>query len=183
MSQFFVGIATGTLPPTVPTSFVTDVNSPAIPAANVLNEVGGSTSVNNNNGIQTDGSRRGNTLTIQLTNRVTVTATTSDGGGQTQNVTLFTTTSNTVITYSGFFSGRDTTTGDATGGLIFGLGKNVTGTASIVGDNDALDESDASLVATDWDITASGATLSAQFVGVAGKTINWRCTFTYQQVS
>ena len=42
MSQAgIINTAADPVPPSVPEEFVTDVNSPAIPAANVLNEVGG----------------------------------------------------------------------------------------------------------------------------------------------
>jgi hypothetical protein len=71
MSQAYVGNGTGgggTLPPSVATSYVTDVNSPAIPALNVLNVPGGVSNVNDLQGIRTDGSSGGNTLTVQLTN-------------------------------------------------------------------------------------------------------------------
>ena len=38
MSQFYINVPGGT--PTVPTQFTTDVNSPAIPAANNVNVFG-----------------------------------------------------------------------------------------------------------------------------------------------
>lgn len=75
MSQFYIGVTAGSLPPTVPTRFITDINSPAIPLANDLNEIGGQVSTNNVFGIQTDGSSGSNTLTVQLTNRIIATPT------------------------------------------------------------------------------------------------------------
>lgn len=66
MSQIIQDTSSGPVPPTVATSYVTDSGT-AVPALNILN-VPGNTSTNNvANGIQTTGS--GNTLTVQLTNR------------------------------------------------------------------------------------------------------------------
>lgn len=63
MSQFFVGVTAGSLPPSVPTSFVADVGI-AIPAANILNVKGGP-------GIETEADPNGsNNLFINLTNVV-----------------------------------------------------------------------------------------------------------------
>jgi hypothetical protein len=68
----------GPPPPTVATSYVTDVNSPAIPIANVLNVFGRDITTNNVFGIQTDGSSGSNVLTVQLTNRFHGSITTTD---------------------------------------------------------------------------------------------------------
>ncbi len=58
MSQVIKNLASGPVPPTVPTLFVEDIGN-AVPAANILNVIGGT-------GIQTSGS--GNTITINVVN-------------------------------------------------------------------------------------------------------------------
>jgi len=60
MSQFYVGVSAGSLPPSVPTSFVTDSGT-VIPAANIVN-------INGGNGIQVVANPNGsNNLVINLT--------------------------------------------------------------------------------------------------------------------
>ena len=46
MSQIIKNLASGPVPPAVPTSFVTDVNSPSVPIANIENVKGGETTAN-----------------------------------------------------------------------------------------------------------------------------------------
>jgi hypothetical protein len=89
MSQFFIGVTEGALPPNVPTSFVTDSGT-IIPAGNIVIINGGQTTANNANGIQVVATPPGgNVEVVQLTNRITGTGTTSDGLGQTQTLYTF----------------------------------------------------------------------------------------------
>src|SRR6185503_15175593 len=91
MSQAgMLNTAAGPVPPSVPNSFVTDVNSPSVPIANVENVFGGDTTANDDDGIRTDGSSGSNTLTIQLTNRVQGAVSTS--GAVTSPIITFTPT-------------------------------------------------------------------------------------------
>ena len=182
MSNAFLRTSAGNLPPAVPTSFVTDVNSPAIPDSNVLNVVGGDTTANNANGIRTDGSSGGDDLTVQLTNRTSTSVTTSDGGGQSQTTTLFTPTVSTGITFTLIVTGYDATNNEVAGGELLGIARRSgAGVTVVVGTNDTFDEADAGLAATDWDIITDGTDIQASFTGVAGRSIAWSAVFIYNQ--
>jgi len=183
MSQAgIINTSSGPVPPDVPTTFVTDVNSPAIPAANILNVLGSDTTVNNANGIRTDGSSGSNTLTVQLTNRTRVIATTSDGAGQTQTVTIFTPAVSTGITFVVSITGYDSANNEVTGGELVGIARRSGGGVTVVvGTNDTFSESDAGLVTTDWNIVTDGTLIQVQFVGVAGRSIAWSAVFIYDQ--
>lgn len=120
MSQFIIGVTAGDLPPSVPESFVTNAGT-AVPAANVLNVIGGA-------GITTSGA--GSTVTITATGAeitligdvgsavgptITQTANTTSGSSvffsnSGSSSTLFVTDllSNTII---GGFSGNGTLSG------------------------------------------------------------------------
>ncbi len=170
------------VPPIVATSYVTDVNSPAIPAANVLNVPGGNTIDNNNDGIQTDGSSGSNTLTIQLSNRICLTTTTSDGLGQTQTLALMTTTNGTAQTFRALISGIDVSNNVSTGAETLGSSRNSAGLCTVIGTNDVFLEEDAALGATDYVIQSTGGLgLEIVFTGIAGRTINWKIVFEYIQ--
>lgn len=172
--------SSGPIPPIIPTQFTTDDGTIAIPAANNLNVFCRNTIENNNNGIQTTADpNNSNNLYVEITNRISITASTSDGAGQTQVVTLMTPTNSTAIEFSSSFIGYDSANDEAAGGSQEGIARKSGGIAVIVGTNDSLDEADSGLVSVDWNIIASAGDIQAQFVGIAGRTISWRCTFTF----
>ena len=77
MSQIFKPLtSSGPIPPNIPTQFTADDSSIAVPVANNLNVFTSDTNECNDNGIRSRAS--GDTITIQITNRITGTVTTTD---------------------------------------------------------------------------------------------------------
>ena len=183
MSQSgIISTSSGPPPPGSVVSLTPDSGAAVVPnGAGTIDVFGGSTSINNTNGIETFNGGA-NELDVKLTNRANVTATTSDGGGQTQNATLITPPNATALTFKITVTGYDAANDKAIGGEQIGLSRKSGGVVVVVGTNDTFDESDASLNAADWNVIASGADLVMQFVGIAGKSISWRSLFEYSQV-
>lgn len=185
MSQAGIVNVTGT--PAVPTSFVTDVNSPAIPAGNILNVPGGQVIVNNANGIRTDGSSGGNTLTIQLTNRLSGTATTV--GAVTSDVITFTLNNTNLGTTPGTLTldieiaAFEAGTPSGAGYSIFGSVRTTGAAAVLIGTPDKIVNEEAALVTADANLIVSGNNAVIRVTGVAGLTIDWRVLAIYTYVS
>lgn len=178
MSQFFqVDIGAGPVPPIVPTSFPTDVNSPAIPAANVLNVLGNDTTANDNNGIRTDGSSGSNTLTIQLTNRVQGSGSTV--GATTADIATFTPT--VVGTYAFEFrtAAFNTTSTLGAGYSVFGAIRYNGVTSTVCGSADTVDNEEGAMTSCDIDLVVSGANAILRVTGYAAQTINWNAVGLY----
>lgn len=169
--------SSGPVPPTVPTTFVTDVNSPAIPAANILNVLGNDTTSNNVNGIQTDGSSGSNTLTVQLTNRIQGVITTN--GAATQTIFTFDLGATPAsYMFEVNLTGFDTVTPTGTS-YWFIAGARTNGiTATVYGTNEDFIE-DAALAASDVNMTASGNNVLMTVTGVAGVNLNWNAVALY----
>lgn len=178
MSQAgIISTTTGPVPPTVPTSFPTDVNSPAIPAANVLNVFGGDTTANNDNGIRTDGSSGGNTLTIQLTNRVQGSANTV--GAVTTPIITFTPTVIGTYAFEVRIAAYNETASLGAGYALFatarfdGVNSNLCGTADkVVNEEGAMSSANVTF-------TVSGAGILVNGVGYAAQDINWSAVGLY----
>jgi len=177
MSQLYKDLTAGPVPPIVAESYVTDINSPAIPAANVLNVFGNDVTTNNNNGIQTDGSSGSNTLTVQLTNRLQGLGSTV--GAVTANLFTFSLGATPAsymfeINVTGF----DTVTPSATGYWFIATARTTGAAATVVGSNEDFLE-DVGLAASDVDLIASGNNVILRVLGVAGVTLNWNAVGYY----
>lgn len=180
MSQIYKSLAAGPVPPTVPTSFVTDINSPAVPAANILNEIGGSVTTNNNNGIQTDGSSGSNTLTIQLTNRITGSLTTTDAT-PTAIATFSLGATPGVFTFDIQIACFNTTAINGDGYFISGSARTDGVTATLCGTPDKIINEEV-VDTADANMVVSGNNVVIQATGIAANTHHWRTVATYVQV-
>lgn len=183
MSQFFRNV-NGVVPPGTAIVTVTGDSGGAVgpDAAGNINLFGGSSTVNNDNGITTIGNPGTNTETITLTNRATGQVTTTDA------------TPTTIITFPlgatpGVFYARGNVVAfditDVAGGAYdFSTGARTTGAAGTELGTEYKDVFEEAAMATaDFNIIVSGNNLIVQVVGIAGKTIDWNAELTYRFVS
>jgi hypothetical protein len=182
MSQIYKSLTAGPVPPAVPTSFVTDINSPSVPIANIENVFGGFVTTDDADGIQTDGSSGSNTLTIQLTNRLRGSGSTV--GAVTTDLVTFSlgATPGTYVIDANFCAFEPTTPAGA-GYSLFGSVRTTGAAAFLVGTPDKINNEDASLIACNADIVVSGNNAILRVTGTAGLTIDWVVLATYVKVT
>ena len=186
MSQIYKSVAST---PAVPIQFTTDVKNDTlvgpgnvIPAANNLNVFGSSTVQNNSNGIRTDANpNNGEDLYVELTNRISLTTTTTDATPT--SIAVMTPVTGSSLTFTLTLTAYDSANNLALGGEQIGLARSAGGTVTVIGTNDTFDEYDGALAANDWEIQSSGANLILTVTGVVGHTIDWYATFNYIQVT
>lgn len=185
MSQAgIINTTSGPVPPQVPTSFVTDVNSPAIPIANVLDVFGRDTTNNDVYGIQTDGSSGSNILTIQLTNRF-------HGSVTTTNATPTTLVSCPMVTNPAVFNFVVNVVGyDSTNNAGFSVVATVTfrstgGVPVNLAPDDFIIQEDATFSGGGGSVIFNGSSTSMSVVvtGAAATTIDWFAHGTYTVVN
>ncbi len=177
MSQIYKSLTSGPVPPAVPTSFVTDVNSPSVPIANVENVFGGSVTTNDAQGIQTDGSSGSNTLTVQLTNRLQGTGTTVGVG--TADIITFTPT--VIGTYSiEYRTAAYNVTGSIGAGYSYFGAIRFDGVNSNICDPfDEINNEEGTMTNSELDVVVSGANVILRATGYAAQTINWSSVGLY----
>lgn len=181
MSQIYKNSLSSPVPPDVPTTFITDVNSPAVPAANILDVPGAQTSEDNNNGIQTDGSSGGNILTIQLTNRLTDNVITTDA----TLTTLLTFALPEAGVYYVFGNVQAyNASGPAGGTYSFSGGYLTDGvTATELGTEFQDTFESPSFVTADIFLDPSGNNVVLSVQGIAATVINWNAILEFRKIN
>ncbi len=170
--------SSGPVPPSVPTSFVTD-NGTAIPALNILNVLTNDTTANNDNGIQDTGS--GNTITISLTNRATGLVTTTDATLTTLITLPLGATPGTFYVYGNVQAFNSAT--PSSGAYSFSGGFRTDGiTATELGTEMHDEFEDPVLVTADIFISSTGNNILLSVQGVAATSINWGALMEYRRV-
>lgn len=165
MSQAgIINTSSGPVPPSVPTSFVTD-NGTAIPAANILN-------VNGSNGVVTSANPNGsNNLVISLQNSTTGQATTV--GATTADLTTVDLVTPGTYTFEARIAGYSIAGGNGVGMSRIATFLSDGVTATIIDDSDGFNHTSVSLIDTDANFVASGRNVILRVLGEAGFTINW----------
>lgn len=176
MSQAgIISTSGGPAPPAVATSYVTDSGT-AVPAANILDVFGGTSTANNPNGIATSGAT--NIETISLTNRIRGTGTIV--GAVTGDLITFNLgASPAVYRFTYDVTGRDTGNGNGVGYSLWASLRTDGATATLIQNPfDDADE-DASLILANIDVIASGNNMILRATGVAGRTISYVALANY----
>ena len=180
MSQFYVGVTSGALPPVVPTSFVTD-DGTAIPAANILNVNGVDSTENNANGILTRANPDlSDNLEVVITNRFQGTVTTADATPT--PIITFTPTVVGSYTIETRISAYNTTDTLGAGYSLFGTARFDGVNSNLCGTADRIVNEEAGMETASATFTVSGANILINAVGIAAKTINWSAVSLYSYV-
>jgi len=175
MSQFYVGVTAGSLPPSVPLSFTTD-SGIATPVANNLNILADDTTNNNANGLTTSGA--GNTVTVLLTNRLQGTGSTVDAA--TSDIITFSLGATPgTYAFEVRVAGFESTTPAGVGYSLFGTVRTTGAAGTVAGTVDRINNEEAALVLANATIVASGNNAVVQVTGVAGFTISWSVVGLY----
>ncbi len=178
MSQAgIISTSSGPVPPVVATSYVTDINSPAIPAANILNVLGNDTTANNVNGLRTDGSSGSNTLTIQFTNRLQGTVTTTNS----TPTPIITFTPTVIGTYAIEIriAAYNTTSTLGAGYSVFGSARFDGVNSNLCGTADRIVNEEGAMSSANVTFTVSGANILINAVGYGAENINWSAVGLY----
>lgn len=178
MSQILKNLASGPVPPAVPTSFVTDSGT-AIPSGNILDLTASYTTSSDDDGIQSSANPNlSNIIQISLTNRLFGSGT-SINGSILDLITFNLLSTPSCYRMSFEVSGRDIATGDGVGYTIFGTAKTDGAVASLVETPYTDVDEDISLIDADTALVPVGNAVVLSVTGVAGKIIAYKAVGTY----
>lgn len=178
MSQAGINNTTsGPVPPSVPTSFVTD-DGTVIPSLNVVNINGGSTSDDNSNGIIVIANPDlSNNEVIQLTNRINGSITTTDATPTT--IITFALPTTGVYAFDINVASYNTTDNLGAAYALFTGVRSSGGAATKLNLEDKIVNEEAGNTGCSAQVNVSGNSVLIQAVGIAGKTCNWLAVGTY----
>jgi|ERR1700754_4522317 len=182
MSQFFIQGSGGTPPPPGTVGFLSgQIGTNPVPpdGANNINIFAEETTANVLVGIQTRGDAAGNTIWVQLTNRIQGFISTNDAT-PTTIITFPMGATPGVYKFDGNIEAFNTT--DVAGAAYgFQIAIRTTGAAgTVIGVSFDDDFEEAAMAAANFTVTASGNNYLVQVIGIAGKAIDWRCLTTYR---
>jgi len=182
MSQFYVGVTAGSLPPSAVETFTADDATVATAAANNINNLSATTTANNINGIRTTNS--GSTINVQLTNTITGTLSTTDATTTTMITFPFSTNTGPGTYLFDFHSAAYNLTDALSAGYETQFCVRWDGVnGNLVNPQDFVTIEEGAMSACDLAFTVSGANLLVRVTGLAGKNINWLSSGKYIYVS
>lgn len=179
MSQFYFN--NDNAPGTIDIVSITpDVGTnPVVPTAGGnVTIIGGSATSFTDGGIRTDGGL--NTLTIELTNRISGQVVTNDAT-PTTIITFPLGATPAVFSFTGFTTARSTGTGDGACYFFDSCFRTNGTTATEIGTEVPTFFEDTSLLTADTTITASGNNVLVQVTGILA-TVNWDGVLTFRRV-
>ncbi len=180
MSQIIKAVTAGSLPPVVPTSFVTQ-DGTAIPAANILIVNGFDSNENNVNGIITKGGVVGtgtsNEVDVVITNRLQGSANTV--GVVTTPIITFSPTVIGTYAIETRVAAYNETSSLGGGYSIFGTIRFDGVNSNLCGTPDKIVNEEGAMTAANVTMTVSGGDVLVNGIGYAAQDINWSAVALY----
>ena len=166
-------VSNNPLPPTIPTSFTTDINSPAVPSGNILQIKGATSTDNNPNGIETVANPSlSNLLQVVLTNRAVGSITTTNAT-PTNLITLPLGATPGVYAISGSVAGYIPAASQGGGYFFEGVTRTDGVTATEFSGQFTNFQEDLAIKPAFVLAATSGNNFIIEIEGVAGTTIDW----------
>jgi len=184
LSQIYKPLTSaGPIPPIIPTQFTADDGNIAIPAANNLNVFSRDTNANNNNGVQTTADPNlSDNLYLELTNRITGTATTTDAATPVVLTSFALGAAPATYILEIRIIAYNVTDALSAGYTSTSVIRTTGAAASEITANPGIIGEEGTMTGVTVSNFISGNTVETSVQGLLGKTINWLALTTYIKV-